>query len=158
MHTKTVESAGRRVDVGDKHTNLVSASFVTAYARIWLSKIIANLYDEFVYSDTDSIHGVYTERIPDRETLEKHLGDLIEAKTFGKWDFETEFAQAKYLKPKTYFLELKNGQNKIVTAGASDERSIENIDDFVSGATMNTNRSFTDDFGRIVITKAKFTL
>src|SRR5699024_11357267 len=90
METKTVESAGRKVDVGDKHTNLVSATFVTAYARIWLSKISSALYDEFVYSDTDSIHGVYTERIPDRETLEKHLGDLIEAKTFGKWDFETE--------------------------------------------------------------------
>src|SRR5699024_1480460 len=104
MLTKVVDSAGTKVDVGDKHTNLVSASFVTAYARIWLSKIIANLYDEFVYSDTDSIHGIYTERIPDRETLEKHLGDLIEAKTFGKWDFETEFLQARYLKPKTYFL------------------------------------------------------
>ena len=158
MHTKTVESAGRRVDVGDKHTNLVSATFVTAYARIWLSKISSALYDEFVYSDTDSIHGVYTERIPNRETLENHLGDLIEAKTFGKWDFETEFAQAKYLKPKTYFLELKNGQNKIVTAGASDEATIENIDEFNFGVTLNTTKSFTDDFGRIVIRNSKFSL
>src|SRR5699024_12041504 len=107
---------------------------------------------------SDGIERHYHVPIPVRDTLEKQIGDLIEAKTFGKWDFETEFLQARYLKPKTYFLGLENGQNKIVTAGASDERSIENIDDFVSGATMNTNRSFTDESGRIVITKAKFTL
>src|SRR5699024_1066506 len=60
MLIKTVETKGRTVDFGDMHTTLVTKTFVTAFARILLSKITNALDYEFVYSDTDSTHGVYT--------------------------------------------------------------------------------------------------
>ena len=47
-------------------------------------------YDDFLYSDTDSIHS------------KKELTDIPIGKELGEWKCENKFSMAKYLKAKTY--------------------------------------------------------
>ena len=68
------------------------ASFITSYAREVLLSAVNNVWDRFLYCDTDSIHILGTEepQIP------------IHDKELGHWKFEGEFIDAKYIGAKRY--------------------------------------------------------
>lgn len=112
MFAKQVDLDGNRVDVGDKETNLVSACFMTAYARVRLNRMCNRFADQFVYSDTDSVHIV----LKDGQTkadVEKKLGPLLDPKKFGCWKVEDEWDECKYIKPKTYIHMIKDGDEHV---------------------------------------------
>lgn len=112
MFAKQVDLDGSRVDVGDKETNLVSACFMTAYARVRLNRMCNRFADQFVYSDTDSVHIVLKEG-QTKADVEKQLGPLLDPKKFGCWKVEDEWDACKYVKPKTYIHLIKNGTKHV---------------------------------------------
>ena len=156
MYQKTVDDAGQKVEIGDEDTNYVSAIFTTAYARVYLNKAMNWFNKQLLYTDTDSVHFVYGGKVPNKKTLLSKLKNEIDPKVFGKWDLEKEFTKARYLKAKTYALEMNNGSIKATTAGSN--LSLESLDDFYIGATFKTKKNFRDFKNRIVIQETTFTL
>ena len=67
--------------------------FITAYAREKTIRSAQQVYDRFIYADTDSLHLVGTD-IP--EGLEVHPTKL------GAWKHEGTFIDSKYIRAKTY--------------------------------------------------------
>ena len=68
-------------------------AFITAYAREKTIRSAQQVYDRFIYADTDSLHLVGTD-IP--EGLEVHPTKL------GAWKHEGTFVDSKYIRAKTY--------------------------------------------------------
>ena len=68
-------------------------AFITAYAREKTIRSAQQVYDRFIYADTDSLHLVGTD-IP--EGLEVHPTKL------GAWKHEGTFIDSKYIRAKTY--------------------------------------------------------
>lgn len=68
-------------------------AFITAYAREKTIRSAQQVYDRFIYADTDSLHLVGTD-IPDG--LEVHPTKL------GAWKHEGTFIDSKYIRAKTY--------------------------------------------------------
>lgn len=68
-------------------------AFITAYAREKTIRSAQQVYDRFIYADTDSLHLVGT-GIP--EGLEVHPTKL------GAWKHEGTFIDSKYIRAKTY--------------------------------------------------------
>lgn len=68
-------------------------AFITAYAREKTIRSAQQVYDRFIYADTDSLHLVGTD-IP--EGLEIHPTKL------GAWKHEGTFIDSKYIRAKTY--------------------------------------------------------
>lgn len=155
MVSKSVEQGGLTTEIGDKDTNLVSAIFTTAIARIWLNRLMNSLHGEYIYCDTDSIHGIYTDRIKDRFELVEHLGDVIdsEGERFGAWEPEEEYDRAIYIKPKTYAHESYDEKEKTtvvsITAAGIDASSIqlEKLEDFGVGFKATSTKSYKDEWG-----------
>lgn len=90
-------------------------SAITSYARCYTINTAQANYDMFAYADTDSLHcaGNY-----------KNLKNVALHKTdFGKWDLESEWKKAVFLRQKTYIEEMqenyiaKNGKYIIKAAG-----------------------------------------
>lgn len=73
------------------------ASFITSYAREVLLSAVNNVWDRFLYCDTDSIHitGLEEPNIP------------IHDKELNHWKFEGEFIDAKYIGAKRYAEKMK---------------------------------------------------
>ena len=71
---------------------LPMASFITAYAREVLLTSANNVFDRFLYCDTDSIHILGFE-VPNIEVHDKNLG---------AWKLEGKFINAKYIGAKRY--------------------------------------------------------
>lgn len=67
-------------------------SFITAYARNKTIRTAQQVYDRFIYADTDSIHLVGHD-IPDIEIHDSKLG---------AWKCEGKFNKALFVRPKTY--------------------------------------------------------
>lgn len=67
--------------------------FITAYSRDLTIRSAQNVYDRFIYADTDSLHLVGDE-IP--EGIEVHKSKL------GAWKHEGTFVDSKYIRAKTY--------------------------------------------------------
>lgn len=103
-----------------------AGSFITAYARgVTIRGANAN-YNNFVYSDTDSIH-----------IMGKPKNIKMSQSKIGYWKVESEFTRAKYLRQKTYIeydenlqRDIDNGKYKgkkapapllIKSAGANNE-------------------------------------
>src|SRR5699024_3834536 len=152
----TVDDPGQKVEIGDEDTNYVSAIFTTAYARVYLNKAMHWINKQLLYTDTDSVHFVYGGEGPNEKTLWSKLRNQIDPKVFGKWDLEKEFTKARYLKAKTYALEMNSGSIQATTAGSN--LSVESFDDFYIGATFKTKKNFRDFKNRIVIQETTFTL
>lgn len=99
VHYETLEEEPR------KPVYIPVASFITAYARNKTIRSAQQVYDRFVYADTDSLHLIGLE-YPDG--LEIHDTKL------GAWAHESTFIRAKFIKPKTYiedngdFLDIKS--------------------------------------------------
>lgn len=82
------------------------ATFITANARSITIQAAQQMYDRFIYADTDSLHLIGTD-IPDLDISDTDLGS---------WKIENEFSRARFLKQKTYIEEI-NGEFKITCSG-----------------------------------------
>ena len=80
--------------------------FITSYARDQVIRTAQEVYDRFVYCDTDSLHLTGTE-------IPKQLKDYIHPTELGKWDLEGQFTRGKYLRQKTYIHEYTNDDGSI---------------------------------------------
>ena len=67
--------------------------FITAWARYKTINAAQSVYDRFMYADTDSIHVLGTEPVPNIEVHPTRLG---------AWKHESNFSKAKYVRAKTY--------------------------------------------------------
>lgn len=151
MTTKIVEDGGKKIDVGERTSNLVSAMFVTAYARIRLNRMMNRFYDYVVYTDTDSVHVLFPPS-KTQEDVEESISDLIHPTRFGKWKIEQTWCRAKYIKPKTYCHEDKDGSLDFTAAGVPNryiKHSFKTLEDFKSGITFQVIKKVKLEDGRI---------
>lgn len=81
--------------------------FVTAYARYKTITSAQQVYDRFIYADTDSLHLVGTE-------LPENLD--IDPVRLGAWKHESTFTHGKFLRAKTY-VEEEDGKLTVHVAG-----------------------------------------
>ncbi|WP_447624065.1 DNA polymerase [Acinetobacter baumannii] len=156
MYMKEVDEGARKIDVGDKDTNYVSAIFTTAYARVYLNKMMNWFDEDLIYTDTDSVHFLFGNKVKDEKDLEVKLGNLLDANRFGMWDFEKKWTKAKYMKAKTYAMQIDD-KIKTVTAGRQLPK-IESLDDFYFGASFRVIQNKTLEDGREIIYPSIYTL
>lgn len=156
MFEKEVEEGAFKIDIGDKDTNYVSAIFTTAYARVYLNKMMNWFGEDLVYTDTDSVHFLFGNKVKDEKDLRTKLSKHIDPKEFGKWDFEKSWTKAKYIKAKTYAMEDK-GKVKTVTAGRRLPE-LDSLDDFAIGNHYTVTQNKTDEYGRDLIYQSTYTL
>lgn len=156
MFKKEVDEGARKIDVGDKDTNYVSAIFTTAYARVYLNKMMNWFDKDLIYTDTDSVHFLFGNKVKDEKDLEVKLGKLLDANKFGMWDFEKKWTKAKYMKAKTYAMQIDD-KIKTVTAGRQLPK-IESLDDFYFGASFRVIQNKTLEDGREIIYPSIYTL
>lgn len=102
---------------------LPMASFITAYAREVLLTAVNNVFDRFLYCDTDSIHIL---------GFEEPTNINIDDKELGYWKLEGRFINAKYIGAKRYAELMENDEGEthwdIKCCGVSSE-IIEKLDD-----------------------------
>lgn len=156
MFKKEVDEGARKIDVGDKDTNYVSAIFTTAYARVYLNKMMNWFDKDLIYTDTDSVHFLFGNKVKDEKDLEVKLGKLLDTNKFGMWDFEKKWTKAKYMKAKTYAMQIDD-KIKTVTAGRQLPK-IESLDDFYFGASFRVIQNKTLEDGREIIYPSIYTL
>jgi len=82
--------------------------FITAYARARTIRTAQAVYKRFTYADTDSVHLIGKERPLDVDIHESRIG---------AWKIEESFTKAYYIRPKTYYELLDNGNLNITCAG-----------------------------------------
>lgn len=85
---------------GRRNSDVVTASFITAYGRCYLAESINRIgLDKFLYCDTDSMHVIF-----DREQLKDgtYAGLNIDSSELGAWALEGIALRGMYIKPKTY--------------------------------------------------------
>lgn len=112
--------------------------FITSYARCFLLETINKIgYDNFVYTDTDSIH--YFQRDGNDETIHMHPSDL------GAWDYENLYVRAFYIRSKRYCGEYIDKQGevklKIACAGIKTKNlkeQVTRLEDFQIGKAIKT--------------------
>lgn len=128
-------------------------AFITAYARKELFDAIQANYDCFCYCDTDSIH----------LTKPEAKGIKVHDSALGYWKKESEWAQAKFLRQKTYaeyiFDPKTNSYNwEYKACGMNDEvkENIPDIDAFEVGATFSGKKLTKRVPGGVVITETTF--
>lgn len=156
MFEKEVDEGAMKIDVGDKDTNYVSAIFTTAYARVYLNKMMNWFDEDLIYTDTDSVHFLFGNKVKDEKDLEVKLGKLLDSNKFGMWDFEKKWTKAKYMKAKTYAMQIDD-KIKTVTAGRQLPK-IESLDDFYFGATFKVVQNKKDKYERELIYVSEYTL
>lgn len=155
-----------------KSADVLVASYITAYGRIYLANAINNIgLDNFIYCDTDSIHSyLKPEEIEskinifniekDFDTFTKILNikGVSIGKELGQFKFEGHSDLSKYIQNKTYgheFKELKNGkwkkkEWKTICAGFTDQIEKEN---FEKGLKVDVKRSYLVNGGYAIIEK-----
>lgn len=91
------------------------AAYITSIGRYLIINAAQLNYENFNYSDTDSLHLSCT--------LEEVVkGDFIRiGDNLGDYNIEYVFKRAKYLKTKVYYLDGYDGTNKITIAGLRKE-------------------------------------
>ena len=156
MFEKQVNEGAKKIDVGDKDTNYVSAIFTTAYARVYLNKMMNWFDEDLIYTDTDSVHFLFGNKVKNEKDLREKLSSIIDPNEFGKWDFEKAWTKAKYMKAKTYAMEIE-GKIKTVTAGRQLP-NIKSLDDFYFGATFRVIQNKKDKYQRDLIYISEYTL
>lgn len=160
MTDKVVEDAGRKVQVGDPTSNLVSALFTTAYARVRLNRMVNRMYDFVVYTDTDSVHVLF----PPGKTqadMEAELAPMLDPREFGRWKIEQTWTRARYIKAKTYCHEDEKGTLAFTSAGVPRPNivsSIHSLEDFTPGKTFNVIKKVILPDGRQALRSLPTTL
>lgn len=110
-----IDEARRKTPSGKTTPDLPAASFITAYGRIHLANTINEIgLDRFLYCDTDSV--MFLGTLGDKpDSIELHPSKL------GAWDHEGSFTEGKFIKCKTYGLELVDGGWHTTAAGFSQQ-------------------------------------
>lgn len=98
----------------DKPVYTALGAFITARARAYTITNSQNLYEHWVYSDTDSM---YLTGITEEEAS-KYIN--IHPTALGAWKLEHHFTRAKFLRPKTYILKSEEDGLSIACAGMPD--------------------------------------
>lgn len=123
--------------------------FITAYARDKTIRSAQNVYDRFIYADTDSLHLTGTD-IP--EGLDVHPTRL------GAWKHEGTFTDSLYIRCKTY---LKTIDDRLIVtcAGMPDNvKELVTYDNFHSGSTFEGKLMPKRYKGGIVLQETTFTI
>lgn len=110
------------------------AAFVTAKAReITIRACLAN-FENWVYSDTDSMY----------LTTDRPKGIKIDSFELGAWDNEAHYDHMKFLRPKTYIGADRDYHiQKIACAGLPDEaRRCINWDNFAIGQKFEIGKTY----------------
>lgn len=103
------------------------ATFVTSYCRDKIIRAANNVYDRFVYADTDSIHLLGTEPVTTIDIDQYRLGAFKE---------ESQFKRARFVRQKTYYeVDLQTDNLMIKCAGMPDAmKATVREEDFYNGA------------------------
>lgn len=167
MFEKYVKDKGVRIDVGNKMANVVSAIFTTAYARIYLNRMMNAIGSRLVYTDTDSVHFIYDDVIKNADDLHKVFASELDPTEFGKWKHEVDFDRARYLKPKTYAHENEReiGSDDVkpltIRSAGADLSKYESemmLEDFKQGFESYRTVSHVNEDGQVIITERIFRL
>jgi DNA polymerase elongation subunit (family B) len=100
--------------------NIAVASFVTSYARIFMSQFKNKKDIKFFYTDTDSIIVTLESKVPQ---------ELIDNKLLGKLKLEQTIIKAIFLAPKLYCFLNKESELITKTRGLSHDIQV-NLQDF----------------------------
>lgn len=139
---------------------LPMGAFITAYARdktIRTSQAIKDYsikkygVDMYCYSDTDSIHTI----LPIEELKQFCEIDDVE---LGKWEHESHFTRAKFIRQKTYLEEI-NGEIQITCAGLP-QRCYDQVtwNNFKEGLKVDGKLTFTHVKGGVILKETEFTI
>ena len=123
--------------------------FITAYSREYIFSVIDMIgYDNWVYSDTDSIM-----------SLVPFPKELLHKTILGKFKLEDKFIKLKVIGPKTYYGVRYNKENVIKAAGATDAIQLVKYEDFIEGMVVEGGRHMAKNVqGGIKIVDAPFTI
>lgn len=123
--------------------------FVTSYARHKTISTAQQLYERFIYADTDSVHLVGTD-IPTNI-------DIHESK-LGYWKHESTFTRARFLRAKTYIEEI-DGTLNVKCAGMTDIiKEQVTWENFHVGFSSNDKLKPTNVVGGVILEKTDFTI
>lgn len=139
--------------LGEKETRdpiyIPVGTFITAWARNKTIRSAQQVYERFIYADTDSLHLLGTE-LPDN--LE------ISPTELGAWKHESTFTKAKYLRQKSYIEEI-NGELHITCAGMPQScYQYVTFDNFKYGNSFEGKLKMTHQKGGIVLMESPHTL
>lgn len=140
---------GKPYIITGKDAYVPVAAWTTAYSRVEIGRT-ANAVglDNFLYSDTDSVH--FLSPIRSKEELEKWCtgkGIQISDTILGAWKIEEEFEKGKYIRAKTYMEEDKDGNRTLHAAGYNGEEDL-GFEQFKSGYCVIVTRSTIVSGGR----------
>lgn len=145
------------------------ATFVTAYARCYTIRCSQKVrdyslakygVDMYLYSDTDSIHTLLPEE-DFRELFNCHPTEL------GRWDIESNFKRAKFVRSKCYIEEIYNKKNgsykmKPTVAGLPKKMhslvTIENLKEGQTYEMKDGKKRFKHVKGGIILVDVPFTI
>lgn len=123
--------------------------FITAYAREKTIRSGQQVYDRFIYADTDSLSLVGGDT---PEILDVHPTKL------GAWKHEGVFAEGLFVRAKTY-LKTIDGDLKVTCAGMPDNvKKLVTYDNFHGGSTFDGKLMPRRYKGGIVLTPTTFTI
>ena len=139
--------------LGEKETRdpiyIPVGTFITAWARNKTIRSAQQVYERFIYADTDSLHLIGSE-LPDN--LE------ISPTELGAWKHESTFTKAKYLRQKSYIEEI-NGELHITCAGMPQScYQYVTFDNFKYGNSFEGKLKMTHQKGGIVLMESFHTL
>lgn len=157
MYEKIVKQGGVEVDIGQKDVNLISALFITSFARLELNQAMNYFEERLIYSNTDSVHVL----LRDNENLEDCIAECSHklGNKLGLWDIETIFNRAKYISNNKYCLELSNKKLKTVISGIELENDrITTLDQFYKGKILFGTDTVLNEKNQYVIRKIQFKL
>lgn len=124
-------------------------SFITAYGRAQTVTTAQNVYDRFLYADTDSIHLIGT-NVPDN--INVHDTKL------GYWKHESTFTRGKFIRAKTYIEEI-DGKLNVKCAGMTDIIKQEiTFDNFSIGFESTKKLKPKKVNGGVVLVDSPFTI
>lgn len=129
---------------GNKTTEYIPlTTFITAWSRNELFNVIYENKENFLYSDTDSVHLKCKKE--DAKINNQHPTD------FGNWKFEYSFNKARYIKRKCYIEE--NEKEKIVKCAGLSERYHNklNFENFKVGTTLPVLRLKQVKGGQVLV-------
>jgi hypothetical protein len=122
--------------------------FITSWARYKTITTAQNVYDRFIYADTDSLH-IQGTKIPDIEIHPSHLG---------AWKHEGTFTRARFIRQKTYIEEI-DGELHVTCAGMPDSvKAKVTWDNFHVGFTSGGKLLPKHIKGGLVLVDSDFTL
>ena len=136
------------------------ASFVTAWARyITISSAQSVGIDNFVYADTDSMKIVNLRQQHVNKIIEVHENEI------GKWKFEGFASKGKFLRAKTYAMQIEEWKPKrtselhVTCAGMPDTvKQKVTFDNFTYGSSFSGKLLQTKVKGGVLLKDTEFTL